>query len=175
MASFCALYIVLRLQQEWCLVIVIVIVIVFGCSQAFDLPETESHGGLLGYDHQDLYLSMGLQRAHGREQESTTRPQEGMDGTVTWGGEKISIKCSNADDTVTAEVWKPALCQRDAKSYQIVTSKWKIVCKLPSPCRSCYPSIQPGLALAFSSRLFSLFDRCGTRIPAATSSSARLP
>lgn len=78
----------------------------YGCSQAFDLPETESHGGLLGYDRQDLYISMGLQAAHGRQQESTTRVREGIDGTVAWEGEKVSIKCSKADDTVTAEVWK---------------------------------------------------------------------
>lgn len=82
--------------------------------QAFDLPETESRGGLLGYDRQDLYISMGLQAAHGREQESSTRVQEGADGTVTWGGEKMTIKCSNADDTVVAEVWKPILSQCNA-------------------------------------------------------------
>lgn len=75
-----------------------------GLSQAYDLPETESRGGLLGYDRQDLYLSMSLQTANGREQESTTSVEEGTDGTVTWGGITIPIKYCNADDTVAAEV-----------------------------------------------------------------------
>ena len=86
--------------------------VAFVCSQAFDLPETENHGGLLGYDRQDLYVSMSLQAANGRQQQSVTRAQEGMNGSVTWGGDKISFKCSNADDTVIAEVWDLILSQR---------------------------------------------------------------
>ena len=73
-------------------------------SQAFDLPETENHGGLLGYDRQDLYLSIGLQTEYGLEQESATCVKAGKDGSVGWNGETMSIKYRNFGDTVTAEV-----------------------------------------------------------------------
>lgn len=63
---------------------------------------------------------MGLQTSHGLEQESATSVQEGTDGTVTWGGAAMSIKYSNADDSVTAEVWKTFLGQRNTKFVLIM-------------------------------------------------------
>jgi len=57
----------------------------------------------LGYDRQDLYLSIGLQTEHGREQESATSVKAGRDGTVGWDDETMSIKYSNAGHTVAAE------------------------------------------------------------------------
>lgn len=143
-----------------------------GCSQAFDLPETESHGGLLGYERQDLYLSMSMQAAQGREQKSTTRVQEGMNGTVTWAGEKISIKCSNADDTVTAEVWKSIISQR--------TSKWSqsfyIELKKRKRLTRTVPQLLPvDSATSTSSHLSAFRGRFGTRILAARSSLVKLP
>lgn len=74
------------------------------CSQAYDLPESQNHGSFLGYDRQDLYLSVGLQTVHGREHEKSTRVQEGQDGTVKWYDETISIKYSNGRDELYAEV-----------------------------------------------------------------------
>lgn len=87
------------------------------CFQAFDLPETESHGGLLGYDRQDLYLSVGLQTDHGRENEKSTRVHEGRDGTVRWDDETISIKYSNAGDAVTAEVGSPRIFSKRSGTF----------------------------------------------------------
>ncbi|CAM9425194.1 unnamed protein product [Scytosiphon promiscuus] len=79
----------------------------FTLLQAFNLPETESHGGLLWHDRQDLYLSMSLQTGLGNEQEKSTSARQGESGTVAWDSETISITYTNEGDAVIAEasVW----------------------------------------------------------------------
>lgn len=77
--------------------------------QARDLPETESHGGLLGRERQDLYLVMCLETGNGREQKQKTSVQEGNDGTVRWIGETISIKYTSTGRTMAAEASRSLL------------------------------------------------------------------
>ncbi|CAN0082419.1 unnamed protein product, partial [Ectocarpus sp. 8 AP-2014] len=80
----------------------------FTALEAIDLPGTQNHGGLLGYDRQNFYISMSLEIDNGRAQENATSVQEGMNGAVQWGLETITMKYGNAVDTVIVEaspVW----------------------------------------------------------------------
>lgn len=73
-------------------------------TQALELPETESQGGLLGLTRQDLYLAMRHQTSDGNNQDHKTSVREGVDGMVEWRGETISIKYDGLEETVIAEV-----------------------------------------------------------------------
>ncbi|CAM9397599.1 unnamed protein product, partial [Ectocarpus fasciculatus] len=84
----------------------------FTALEAIDLPGSESHGGLLGYDRQNCYLSMSLEIDAGRSQEKVTTVQEGTNGAVQWGLETITMKYGNVVDTVVVEaspVWSENL------------------------------------------------------------------
>lgn len=77
----------------------------------------------MGYNQQDLYLSVGLQTAHGRDEEKSTRVHEGRDGTVRWEDEKISIKYSNAGDGVVAEVGGHTFSQNAEPTFFLGTKE----------------------------------------------------
>lgn len=72
--------------------------------QAFDLPETEMYGRLLGQNRQDLFLSMHLETADGHEQQHRTPVSGGVDGTVEWGGDAFSFILRDAGEAVVVKV-----------------------------------------------------------------------
>lgn len=76
------------------------IINIFGLPQAIDLPGTESHGGLLGYDRQNFYLSMSLEIDNWRAQKNATSVQEGTNGAVQWGLETITMKYGTANTVI---------------------------------------------------------------------------